>query len=58
MDENSLTPLYAALALNALIAGDGLEVAEAWLRRMPRADRGNVRIALEDLSLMLEHLGK
>ena len=54
--EANLVPLYAALALNALMTDD-LELAEAWLRRMPRNARGNTRIALEDLSMMLERLG-
>lgn len=55
--EANLTSLYAALALNAITIDRDVEAAEAWLRRMPRVERGRVRIALEDLSMMIERLG-
>jgi hypothetical protein len=33
------------------------EIAERWLRKIPRADRGAVKIALDDLDMTLSRLG-
>lgn len=54
---DSLTPFNAALAFVQILEGKP-EYAEGWLAKIPRSDRGAVRIALEDMSITLEHLGR
>lgn len=54
---DNLTPFNAALALVQILDGKP-EYAEGWLLKIPRSDRGEVRIALEDMSITLEHLGR
>lgn len=53
MDTNSL---IAAAALKAILEGDDAR-AEYLLLALPRSYRGNVTIACEDLSLMINRLG-
>lgn len=53
---SSSLPLSAAMALLETLHGEP-EAAEAWLRQIPRTERGRVNIALEDLAMQLSRLG-
>jgi hypothetical protein len=48
--------VFAGAALIQTLDGD-TEGAEQWLRMIPRIRRGEVNIALEDLSMQLSRLG-
>lgn len=52
-----LTALNAAIALVAMVQGDPEEARKS-LIEIPRSKRGNLKIALDDLTLMLERLGR
>lgn len=49
--------LFAAMALLSVLDGD-LEVAEAWAIRIPRTERGRMKIACDDLDMLLSRLGR
>lgn len=59
MAKHDLDPsaIFAAMALVATLDGD-LEAAEAWAVRIPRAERGRVKIACDDFDLLLSRLGR
>jgi hypothetical protein len=55
-EESDHVPLYSALALVAMLTkNEGM--AEEWLGKVPRAERGRLNVALEDLSMKLSRLG-
>lgn len=56
MDDEPVYPLYAALAFEAMVNTD-LELAEYWLRKIPRAVRGKVKIACDDFDMLISRLG-
>lgn len=55
-DDNEVYPLYAALAFEAMVTDD-TEAAGHWLRKIPRAVRGKIKIACDDLDMMLSRMG-
>lgn len=63
MDENPCTevgsdnvPFAAAMALSYMLRGS-IEDADRWLRQIPRTKRGDVKIALDDLDMMMSRMG-
>lgn len=54
--ENGALGLRAGFALAALIEGK-LDEVEFWMRRIPRSQRGRVKIALDDLDMIISRLG-
>jgi hypothetical protein len=56
MDETSIS-LYAGLALLAMMENDP-DQARRWLLKIPRSKRGRVKIACDDLELMISRLGR
>jgi hypothetical protein len=56
MDETSIS-LYAGLALLAMMENDP-DQARRWLLKIPRSKRGRVKIAWDDLDMILNRLGR
>jgi hypothetical protein len=55
--QDNLVPLYAGLALSHMVDGNE-DAAVEWLKKIPRSERGEVNIALEDLQMRLGRLGR
>lgn len=53
---HDLTAFWMAIATTHAIEGD-METAEQWLLKIPRSDRGKIRIVLDDLDMCLSRMG-